>query len=1025
MSKPKEILELERIYNITLQESAIVEPHIDNCYQLNNKNEVLALNLSGNQITEIKGLEKLTQLQKLCLTRNYIEKIEGLEKLIQLQELWLSTNRITEINGLNTLIHLKSLFLYDNQISEINNLQELIQLQSLHLSGNNITEIKGLEKLGQLRMLRLYDNSLTEIKGLDKLDQLYSLELYNNRITEIKGIDQLVQLQWLYLQGNQIVEINNLEQFHKLIMLDLSENQIKEIKGLESLTKLRWLRLANNQIELIEPLENIIESFNELKELKIYGNQFSNPQLEKEVNNLDTVRKYFSDKRLEEEKKKIIVPLPAKVMLLGNHTVGKSTFWQYFEADTIENFIKEKDVESTHILNIYKYHPDEKSLPEAMIYDFGGQDYYHGLYQAFFSEDSINVLLWNTLTNKNYSEKAKDKTENYTRHFTWDYWLYQLDYALKKRKQENESSGTSSEPILLVQTYADEDKRQNYTDDISSFDIVDTFFVSLEKSKKLLNNPVFQSSLNYLKKSLVYEIEKKRQKTKEEFSYYEAFLKYILSSEEKDCIPIQKLLNEKHYTRKQQESESNENFLGILRAELSELYRKGLVLYYNKENLNDVVWLNPTETVKHIHKNVLPPEKMKDYAGKVPEKDFIIDENIKNLLIAEKVIFFDTHDKKYIIPGYLPLSEADDYFDMIKFGFTKPDFVLKFKHFIPFGLINQLICLYGDLPDKKIFWRDQLIFTFADSYKVWIRLRFSELKIEVYISPVQDKKQELPIEIVKKAIFLNIIDLYWGEEVRYEDKKGGFSSDFSNDFASSFSFSEQVKKYITNKENEAKDKKRPIKDLYISIDGKHFIHLQELEDIEDYQVNIAVYTFKENTQELDTISHNTKPVYLFKNFSNNKILQNMKKIFISYSKEDKAEMHEFLKHTVTLQEQGIIAKPWTDEWIAFGKEWDDEIKRHIEECDIMVCLVSIDFLNTDYIRKTELKEAMNQNKMLVPIIIKPCDWENCDFAKYQVALKGKCISLNENQKYTIKENSDVERAKFWVEIIKEMRKKVF
>jgi len=151
----------------------------------------------------------------------------------------------------------------------------------------------------------------------------------------------------------------------------------------------------------------------------------------------------------------------------------------------------------------------------------------------------------------------------------------------------------------------------------------------------------------------------------------------------------------------------------------------------------------------------------------------------------------------------------------------------------------------------------------------------------------------------------------------------------------------------------------------------------------------------------------------------------MKKIFISYSKEDKAEMHEFLKHTVTLQEQGLIAKPWTDEWIALGKKWDDEIKRRIEECDIMVCLISVNFLNTNYIRKVELKKAMEQDKILVPIIIKPCDWENCDFAKYQVALKGKCISLNENQKYIIQENSDVEKAKFWLEIIKEIRMKIF
>ncbi|MDR0682947.1 MAG: hypothetical protein LBG15_14025 [Dysgonamonadaceae bacterium] len=60
-----------------------------------------------------------------------------------------------------------------------------------------------------------------------------------------------------------------------------------------------------------------------------------------------------------------------------------------------------------------------------------------------------------------------------------------------------------------------------------------------------------------------------------------------------------------------------------------------------------------------------------------------------------------------------------------------------------------------------------------------------------------------------------------------------------------------------------------------------------------------------------------------------------------------------------------------------------------------------------------------------PIIIKPCDWEGCDIARYQVTLKGKCISLNENDKYLVRESTDVERANFWVQIIKEMRRKIF
>ncbi|MDR2147417.1 MAG: leucine-rich repeat protein [Tannerella sp.] len=1094
MGKPKEILELEKIYGITLKKIPLSK-HIllyenRNCYQLDSKGEITWLNLSGNQLTEIKGLEQLTGLRKLYLyenqlteikgleqltglqtldlSYNQLTEIKGLEQLTGLQELDLSYNQLSEIKGLEQLIGLKTLSLYNNQLAEIKGLEQLTglqeldlswtliaeikglerltqlqilelfgnkiteikgleqlkQLQTLNLSGNQLAEIKGLEQLKQLQTLNLSGNQLTEIKGLEQLTGLKTLWLSGNQLTEIKGLEQLTGLQALWLSGNQLTEIKGLEQLKQLQELNLSWNLIAEIKGLEQLTGLQTLWLHSNQIKSIEALENIMEAFHDLKNLWISGNPFSEPKLKEGENNLDAIRKFISDAKLYaiKFKEEPSIPLPAKVMLWGNHGVGKSTFLQYFTSKEVSDFVEKPDPESTHILQVHKYPSNSTDLPQAVFYDFGGQDYYHGLYQAFFSEDSINLLLWNAKTNKNYSETAKDGTGNLTRHFSLDYWLYQLKYALEKRKRENNNQEESSEPILPVQTYAEEGKRENYTDSLSSFDdIVDTFFVSLNK-EKIPDRAVFRVSLNYLKESLLSEIEKKRKRMK--FAYYKDFYTYILSQTNEKCIPIQQLLDENLYTRPRQD-ESEEIFKSILRAELRELYERGLVLYYNKSNLKDVVWLNPTKTVEHIYTNLLPREKIKKYAGKVPainfEEDFGIDEHIKNLLIEEKVIFPDEHDvndKKYIIPGYLPLSEDDSYFKIITFGFTKPDFILKFKHFIPFGLINQLICLYGRLPDKKEYWRDQLIFTFAGSYKVWIRLNFSELTIEVYISPVQGGKQELSLETVRKTVFLNIIDLYWGEELKYENRKGDFSPDFSNDFSKKLSFAGQIDEYITLSE----DKKRPIEDLYISVDGKYFVRHQELETIKDYQADIATYTIKAGTQQLDATSHHIKPIYLYKNFSNNKIIKNMKNIFISYSRDDESFVEKFIAHMDELKRQGMISL-FYDRWMGLGVDWDKTIKQKIDECDYMVCLISDSFLKTEYIRTEEVQRVINQRKEnIIPIILRPVDWESCDFATFNAALKGQCITYNDGEK---RERTSIEKDAMWRDVVKEMRAKIF
>jgi hypothetical protein len=54
--------------------------------------KVTSLNLRSNQLTDVKGLEKLTQLKMLNLKDNQLTELTGLEKLTQLKELYLSDN---------------------------------------------------------------------------------------------------------------------------------------------------------------------------------------------------------------------------------------------------------------------------------------------------------------------------------------------------------------------------------------------------------------------------------------------------------------------------------------------------------------------------------------------------------------------------------------------------------------------------------------------------------------------------------------------------------------------------------------------------------------------------------------------------------------------------------------------------------------------------------------------------------------------------------------------------------------------
>ena len=54
--------------------------------------KVTGLSLRNNQLTDVKGLENLTQLKDLDLSKNQLTSLKGLEKFTQLKYLWLTGN---------------------------------------------------------------------------------------------------------------------------------------------------------------------------------------------------------------------------------------------------------------------------------------------------------------------------------------------------------------------------------------------------------------------------------------------------------------------------------------------------------------------------------------------------------------------------------------------------------------------------------------------------------------------------------------------------------------------------------------------------------------------------------------------------------------------------------------------------------------------------------------------------------------------------------------------------------------------
>ncbi|SDN13325.1 NB-ARC domain-containing protein [Daejeonella rubra] len=113
-------------------------------------------------------------------------------------------------------------------------------------------------------------------------------------------------------------------------------------------------------------------------------------------------------------------------------------------------------------------------------------------------------------------------------------------------------------------------------------------------------------------------------------------------------------------------------------------------------------------------------------------------------------------------------------------------------------------------------------------------------------------------------------------------------------------------------------------------------------------------------------------------------------IFISYSHEDEIYKEKLEKHLGLLQRNGII-ETWNDRKIVAGDEWDKKIKEELENSQIILLLVSVDFLSSDYCYDIEIKKAIEKHESgrarVIPIILRACDWHETPFGKLQALPK--------------------------------------
>lgn len=842
--------------------------------------------------------------------------------------------------------------------------QGLNYILELNLRHNKISHIKGLEMFSKLKILDLSYNQISEITGLDALVDVEELNLSHNQIRNIAGLEKLKNLRKLYLNNNQIKHIAGLDELTNLQELDISNNKIVELKGLENSTKLQLLDLHNNSIEDVSTLKQIVwMPF--LEELYLFGIKENNLEIPEEKFG----EKYKIGNKYEMEKfgygdygnilyPKNYIQRPSNcikllqsyfiaskdgasysrevaIVFIGNATVGKTS---------LRYFLKERKFPLPELENCSTHgiEPDIWKLPQELtndvsslnslegveiyFWDFGGQEYYHATHRLFIAKEAIYILVWDLSTNKQIQQKTKirirrsngliDEIDQTLELFSYEYWIRTIRFFAPDAKLA---------PIMLVQNKIDEiGNNKLYPEPVlfEKYGKLDIHHLSLQNSISARPNELPYLDFQIFLKRLLYFINDRLTNTARE-TYWEGvrFLISKLKVYKKIWSPNDLLIQ----VQKSYPDVSSDGFPSYLNS----LSSKGLIFYYEEDfYLKDFVFLSPSWVTEVIYEildlSVLENNgefDRKHIESKIQQFGDGNAEVFIALLKKFNLIFENPESGQFIAPQYLPENLSEKKMSMgtwnrLKYifkDFLHPTFYLRSADFLPPSIMLRFLSFYGPRVIDQIYWKNGIAFM-IEGIEVVILAEYKSFTFKIFVD--NDNKY------VQGLVFNTLFQLLESSEKMEIGVKNNCYVLFS-----------ELKKYISN------DKVANVNGDLVDCDAfRHFL------------------TLKENYMKDENVLFNSKKII---------------KIFVSYAHEDQlikdALVNTHLKAIGNHYDDNIIV--WTDAEIKPGCNWDDTIINELELSDIVLFLITSNFLASDYILNTEIKKAIGRFKQKKQIIV--------------------------------------------------------
>ena len=930
------------------------------------------INFYKTAISELSALSKLTALEVVNFGETSVVDICPLTNLSKLKEVYFHKTAVTELSSLSQLDSLEIIYCWDTPVSDLSSLNSLFKLREINCYKTSVKELSALKLLQSLEILDCGETSIEDLKPLIGLYRLEEIHFHNTKINDLSPLKNLTALKVVNCWETEVSDLSPLTGFTKLRKIDCDDTAVSDLSPLKHLSEVEVINCSETLVTDLSPLANL----SKLREIRCRKTSICDFPSLKRLNNLEIV--CCSDTKVVD------------ITTLKDCPNLK-------EIDCARTLVNDL----TGILN-WLEKPDSKLnvegcpliIPPIEFANAGKKsiiEYFDQIKKQKQPLNQIKVIFLGdgaagkTSLIKRLQNEEFDKNEGQTRGIK----IHNKDYKIEGDKVSTRLWDFGGQEvmhathqfflsqrciyILLLNSRTDE-KAEYWLKHASSFGGKSPVLVVLNKIDE---NPSFDVNRKALldKYKQIHGFYRVSCKTSEGLKEFNKALYDQLAQAETRLTPFPTTwasVKDRFGNMKENFVESNV-FRGICNecgvdkkfsqdVLLQFLHDLGIVINFKALRQFDTQILDPAWLTNGVYR-VINSKLIAENKGLFYGDDFdrVINNSGESLIydndsfdyspnkqhyivnvMQEFELCFPLDKERYIVPQLLPVQESEYTFEGITLHF-----IIKFPEFLPESIFLRLMVKLHDYILEDLQWRTGMVLSRPNIFDATARVRADREDREIRIDVCGEEPRR----------FLSFIRETLKEIIT------GFPK---------LVFSEMV----------------PVPESDEFIPYQELVALEEANQKEHFiwKVNRCVKV----SDLLDGVEESSM---------RDETLRTPVKAFISYSHEDKDGLKK-LRSALSPLERINKLEIWDDQAIDGGMPWEKEIFGQLQEADIVLCLVSADFIKSDFCHERELEKALKSHndgtQIVVPIQLRECFWDDLPITQRQ-GVPGYWINSSKNE----------------------------